>query len=66
MSIINLLWEMAVLLICSIIQVFGVFVEGIAKILKRVAELLESAHDRVLDQKNPKKKQKKVHINVPL
>lgn len=66
MSVINLLWKTIVLFICSIIQVIGVVVEGIAKILFAITKILEKAHDKVLGCANIKKKNKKVHINVPL
>jgi hypothetical protein len=67
MSIIKLLWKTICLLVCSIIRVFGVLIEGIAKILLRTAKLLEKAHDRVLDGSDLKeKKTKEVHIDVAL
>jgi TM2 domain-containing membrane protein YozV len=66
MSIINLIWKTIILLVCSIIQTIGVFVEGIAKVLMRITRLLVNAHDRILDCSIPKKKKKEVHIHVPL
>jgi hypothetical protein len=61
------MWKTVSLLICSIIQVFGVLIEGIARILMATAKLLEKAHDRVLDWQPTKKKEaKKVHIDVAL
>ena len=66
MSIIKLLWKTIILLVCSIIQVVGVLVEGIAKILLRTAKLLEKAHDRVLDCSDLKKKKKGKYIDVAL
>jgi hypothetical protein len=59
------LWQTVVLLVCSIIQVIGVLVEGIAKILFAFAKILERAHDRALDWKTIEKK-KEVHIDIPL
>lgn len=66
MSIVKLLWETIILLVCSIIRVIGVFIEGIAKILFKTTELLEKAHDRVLDCRVLRKKKKEVHIDTPL
>jgi TM2 domain-containing membrane protein YozV len=66
MSIIELLWKTFILLICSIIQVFGVLIEGIYKILKRVSELMESAHDKVLNWKMSKKKSVVANFDVEL
>ena len=66
MSIIKLIWKTIILLICSIIQLIGVLVEGMAKILSRTAKILEKAHDRVLDLGSKKKEEKKAHIHVPL
>jgi hypothetical protein len=65
MAIINLLWETTVLVICSIIQVIGVIVEGIAKVLFAFSTILEKEHDRVLGWKSTGKKQK-VHIDIDL
>lgn len=65
MAIINLLWETIVLVICSIIRVIGVIVEGIAKMLFAFSMIMEKAHDRVLDWKSAGKKQK-VHIDIDL
>lgn len=64
MSMLQLIWKTIVLFICSIIQVIGVLIEGMAKILSKAAKLLEIAHDRVYDLKIQRKK--KVHIDVPL
>lgn len=66
MTIFELLWKTIILLVCSIIQVVGVLIEGIAKILLRITKLLAKAHDRVLDYSAFKKKTKKVHSNVTL
>lgn len=66
MSIIELLWRTFTLVICSIIQVFGVLIEGIYKILKKVTELLAIAHDKVLNWKMPKKKSVVANFDVEL
>lgn len=59
MAIINLLWQTIILLISSIIQVIGVIVEGISRILFAFVEMLEKAQDRVLSWKTIKKKKGK-------
>lgn len=67
MSIIKLIWKTIILLVCSLIQVVGVLIEGIAKILFKTSELLEKAHDRVLDCGDLKKRKKKgKYIDVAL
>ena len=66
MSIIKIFWRTIILLVCSIIQVVGVLVEGIGKILLSTSKLLGKAHDRVLNCGEPKKKKKEVHIDVAL
>lgn len=59
MAIINLLWQTIILLISSIIQVIGVIVEGISRILFAFVEMLEKAQNRVLSWKTIKKKKGK-------
>lgn len=68
MSIINILYETAILLACSLIQVFGVLLEGFGKLFKRCAELLETLHDKLVEEYDNQKKvnKKKANINVPL
>lgn len=63
MSIIKLFWQTIVLLICSLIQVVGVIVEGVAKMLLAVVDILVMAHDQVMSWKTIGKK--KVHTDTP-
>ena len=67
MSIINILYKTAVLLACSIIQMFGVLLEGFAKLFEKCGEHLETLHDKLLEVlEEQKKPEKKTTINVPL
>ena len=66
MSIINILMKMAILLVCSIIQVFGVLVEGISKIFGKIGEYLETLHDVLMEQIEKRKLTKKAAVDVPL
>jgi TM2 domain-containing membrane protein YozV len=58
MTIIKLFWQTIVLLICCLIQMFGVIVEGIAKMLAAFAEVLTKLYNWVYEQKDIKKKDK--------
>ena len=66
MSIINILVKMGILLACSIIQVFGVLVEGISKIFGKLGEYLETLHDVLMEQIEKRKLTKKAAVDVPL
>lgn len=66
MAIVNICWEFMIRLACSIIQVFGVFIEGIGKILVRTSEYLKDAHDWLWERKSGLKKAKQSKFDVPL
>lgn len=66
MSIINLVWRTFALFVCSIIQMFSVLIEGIARILFKTVKYLNKAWDRVFEWGAPKTKEKKAHIDIPL
>ena len=65
MSVIVILYKTAILLACSIIQVFGVLIEGASELFAKLGELLGILHDKLFDQIKKKKKQSK-NIHVPL
>lgn len=65
MSIINLLWEFVILLVCSFITIIGVVIEGLTKIFARMTTALEKAYERVLGWKTLKRKERnKVVISM--
>ena len=67
MSIINILINMGILLACSIIQVFGVFIEGVGKLFHKLAEYLETLHDKLRRlTSDPKTEKKQTNIDIPL
>ena len=64
MSITNILYKTLILLVCSLIQVFGVLIEGISKLFAKFSELLEEAHDNLIDTLEPKKVKKSIDISL--
>ena len=65
MSIINILVRTGILLACSIIQVFGVLVEGVSKLFAKFGEYLDRLHNKLMKQLKIRTKTKKT-VNVPL
>lgn len=55
MSIINILYKTVILFACSMIQVFGVLIEGASKLFAEIGKYLELAHDKLVDASNNKK-----------
>jgi hypothetical protein len=66
MSIINILLEFGVVLLCAFIQLIGVVVQGVVRILARVVQLLEKAHRSVSRWRPKQKRVNKTRVNVPL
>ena len=64
MSIIHILAEMGILLVCSFIQMIGVFVEGLSKLFAKTVEYLEILDKKLVNLLN--KKREKKTVNVPL
>lgn len=50
MTIINILARTGILFVCSIIQVFGVLIEGTAKLFGKIGEYLYVLHDKLVEQ----------------
>jgi hypothetical protein len=59
MAIINILYKTLVLLACSIIQVFGVLIEGSAKLFNKFGEYLLILHDKLVEKADVEIKRKK-------
>lgn len=68
MSITKILYKTAILLACSIIQVFGVLIEGVSKLFGKLGEYLAILHDNLIERVETKKKPqvKKASIDIPL
>lgn len=66
MAFVNICWEFMIRLVCSIIQVIGVFIEGIGKILTKTSELLRDLHDWLWARRSGLKAAKRAKFNVPL
>lgn len=59
MSIIKILARTGVALVCSVIQVFVVLIEGVVKLLGKLGEYLDILRDKMMYRlENPKKKDK--------
>ena len=65
MTIIQILKEMGVLLLCSFIQMIGVFAEGLSKLFAKSVEGLEILNKKLVGLLD-KKEEKRKTINVPL
>jgi hypothetical protein len=65
MTIIQILKEMGVLLLCSFIQMIGVFVEGLSKLFAKSVDGLEVLNKKLVGLLD-KKEEKRKTINVPL
>ena len=66
MAIINILCETLILLVCNIIQGFGVLFEGFAKLFGKCGEYLEKLHDKLIKVCNDQKKVKRNAFDLPL
>lgn len=65
MSVVNILINTGILLACSIIQVFGVLVEGISKLFAKFGEYLSRLHNKLITQIRGRTKTKKtVDVNL--
>jgi hypothetical protein len=65
MAIINILYKTAVLFACSMLQVFGVLIEGAAKLFDKFGEYLEILHDKLVDKADIEMKRKKHKFEAP-
>ena len=66
MAIINILYKTAVLFACSMLQVFGVLIEGAAKLFDKFGEYLEVLHDKLVDKADVKITRERHKFEKPL
>lgn len=66
MAIINILYKTAILFACSMIQVFGVLIEGAAKLFDKSGEYLEVLHDKLIEKADVKITRKSGKFEKPL
>lgn len=66
MTILKLILKTFVLFVACIIQTFGVLIEGMARVLTEITNMVEIAYKRVVEWEPKKKEKKKANIDVPL
>lgn len=66
MSIIEILYKTGIRLVCCIVQMFGVLIEGVEALFGKFGEYLNRLCTMLLDTAEKKKTIKKTYANLPL
>ena len=66
MSIIKILYKTGILLICCIIQMLGILIEGCSKLCDMFVEILSGWHGKLSNKVKDEKHHKTTEIDIPL
>jgi len=66
MSILKILYKTGVLLICCMIQMIGILIEGCGKLCGKFVEILTGWHNKLMSKVKDGKYVKTTDIDIPL
>jgi hypothetical protein len=66
MSIVKIIGRTIILVVCGIIQIIAIVIDGVSKLIGKLGEYLFDLHDWLMERLNKKVKIKKTAIDIPL